>query len=361
MGKRKSKPQARMGRPEDRDDFLAEACADSGGGWGAAADVLGQALARQPSDDEEEQPQRRVKRRRRVQLALVQDASHHVIVSAAEDQRWRFAEVAVWGWREAASISAAPEQHILEDGQLLFVTDDGETEEDSDPDRQPSSNSSRCIGVRYQSPGGCGQWQGSLSAPGWEEADSLLELLESKHLSCAVSVRPPGDSGDCSLRLGLTDKAAADAAEDPEEHQQRQWHLGLLTLLRWLRPELDPNRELELGQPLLRGGSAAAAELLSSPLCSPRAGAAASPLHSQAQQPGSPAAGAAGGGFDAAELYSAVKPSGSEPELPAGATAGFLLPTLRRYQVGVLDPLVHPFLACPAASLPCEGSQLRSE
>lgn len=37
--------------------------------------------------------------------------------------------------------------------------------------------------------------------------------------------------------------------------------------------------------------------------------------------------------FDAAELYAAVKPTGKEPELPAGATSATLLPTLRRYQV----------------------------
>lgn len=44
------------------------------------------------------------------------------------------------------------------------------------------------------------------------------------------------------------------------------------------------------------------------------------------------AAAAAASAFDAAELYAAVKPSGREPELPAGATSATLLPTLRRYQ-----------------------------
>lgn len=120
---------------------------------------------------------------------------------------------------------------------------------------------------------------------------------------------------------------------------QRLWHRNVLQLLLgWLAPHLDPERELEHQAAAAAGGAAAggapasaaaaaASELLGSPLCSPRA---ATQPRSPTFSPGGPGGPAA---FDAAELYAAVKPTGREPELPAGTTSSLLLPTLRRYQV----------------------------
>lgn len=330
MGKRKGKPQANLGRPEDRDEFLAEAAAGAASGAREAAQFFAQA-ASEPSDDESEQPRRRSKRRRRYLSRQAEPTYRsakykHVVVDppADEDQAWRFAELRVIGWSEAASASTSArphQQHILEDDQLLLRFEQLSWEERRQAGRCP-------IDVVYQAPGSGGQWQGCLPAPDEVGANALLDLLKQGRVSCALSTQLPASGGGCTLRLSLTTAALEEASEDPEGGRTCP---QLCELLYWLRPELHPELEPELGAPPLPGGSAAAA--------SPRGGLA--------QQPGSAFAAAPGGGFDAAEIYSAVKPVGTEPELPAGATAGFLLPTLRRYQASGLLPL--PLL--PFASL----------
>lgn len=365
--KRKRAPKRDVPRPEER-NFLAPPEHDEGGGGdgggGEGVDWAAGEAGLEDSDDSEGYAWRPVKRghrhrRRRRVLGGEEDGPLTVAVQAAPpaEQRWRFAELAV-EWREAGS-SSSQQRLELEDGQLrLCLPPDGGD-----------------VRVHYQASGGA-LWLGATAAPP-AEGEALLLLLKSGHLSCSVPALPSGASGSASgrLHLSLTDKAAADAAEHAEEQQQRQWHRQLLAVLRWLLPQLDPEQELELQSPQKQ------AELLASPLCSPRAaaGAAAAGFGNPAAAAGTAAAGlasprspgaAAGGvpgaaaGFDVSELYAAVKPTGREPELPACATAAYLLPTLRRYQARAAQWMVlreQGLVAAPgeaaAAAAAAGGSQ----
>ena len=342
MGRRKAQPQRGLGRIEDRSGLLA-----GGGGGGsedeaaAAADAWRLAGVADSSDDEEDFLAQRAAKRRRMQrrrgaAAAGSDADAApgvaVALQSAAELSWRFADLPV-SWQPAASGSGrmADGDGAGGSGSLQLAL-------------QPDGSLEAGLTV------GAAAWHGSLAPPGKEAATGLLSLLRSGHLSCGVAAAAKstgrGSSGGSgaapgpllSLSLSLSDRAAAEAAEHPEDQQQRQWHRSLLSLmLGWLVPDLDPERELEVAAAAAVAAGAAAAtaaELLSSPLCSPRAGAA--------QQPASPLSPTAGGGggtggggppaFDASELYAAVKPTGHEAELPAGTTDATLLPTLRRYQ-----------------------------
>ncbi len=352
MPRRKaSAPQRDQGRFEDR--FLAggtEAAAEE-----EAAGQLWEEWQAGGSEAESEEVARRrpAKRRRKLQkrgrgaaAAAEEDGGGlSVVVAAAapDEQHWRFAELPLQWQAVAGPSHQQAAADMLEEGQLLLSLEEPPFCSDGMDSTHSSGGSSGSIAVRCQV---SGAWQGSVAAPDAAAAEALLLLLRSGHLSCSL-VGPPGAPNGgtkCTLALSLTDKATGEPAEHPEEQQQRLWHRQLLAVVRWLLPHLDPEAELE--QQVQRAqqaqqGSAAdrAAELLSSPLCSPRkaggdpAGAALWPASPRSPGGGSAAAAAAAASaFDAAELYAAVKPSGREPELPAGATSATLLPTLRRYQ-----------------------------
>ena len=355
-------PQRDQGRFEDR--FLA---GDGDAGEDEAAAQLWDPWQAGGSQEESEEDTRRPAKRRRklhkrgrgaaAAAAAQDDAGLSVVVAAAApgEQRWRFAELPVVWWEAAGPSRQQREAEMLEEGQLLFTLEQPQF----DNDCTAGGSASCSISVQCQS---SGAWQGSTAAAAdAAAAEALLLLLRSGHLSCSLTGQPGAASGGSgsALAISLTDKAAGDTAEHPEEQQQRLWHRQLLAVMRWLLPHLDPEEELDQLQAQqaqqTQQGSAAdrSAELLSSPLCSPRKGADPS----AATWPGSPrsplggiAAAAAAAAFDAAELYAAVKPSGREPELPAGATSATLLPTLRRYQARAAQWMVQRERGGSAAS-----------
>lgn len=334
-------PQRDQGRFEDR--FLV---GDGDAGEDEATAQLWDPWQAGGSQEESEEDTRRPAKRRRklhkrgrgaAAAAAAQDDAGLSVVVAAEapgEQRWRFAELPVVWWEAAGPPRQQREAEVLEEGQLLFTLEQPQL----DSDCTAGGSASCSISVQCQS---SGAWQGSAAAAAdAAAAEALLLLLRSGHLSCSLTGQPGASRGGSggALALSLTDKAAGDIAEHPEEQQQRLWHRQLLAVMRWLLPHLDPEEELDQQQAQqAQQGSAAdrSAELLSSPLCSPRKGADP-PAATWPGSPRSPLAGsaaaAAAAAFDAAELYAAVKPSGREPELPAGATSATLLPTLRRYQ-----------------------------
>lgn len=343
MGRRKGPaPQQGLGRVEDR--WAADAATE------AAADLEQQQhepwlAGSSPEGSEDEAARRPTKRRKRLQRgrqAGAGDERHAAVVDVASEaqQPWRFAELPL-AWQAAAGPSrAAASDPPLEEGQLMLS-------------REPGSCS---VGVRSESGGA---WLASIAAPSEAAAEALVSLLKSGHLSAGLGGSPASgggggsDGGGSSLRLSLTDKAAAEGAQHPEEQQQRLWHRHLLALLRWLLPRLDPELDgaplqaKEQQQQQQQAGSSQPASPLASPLQSPRkAGAAATPL-----SPGSAPA------FDASELYAAVKPTGLEPELPAGATHATLLPTLRRYQARAAQWMVSRESPAAAGIKPEPGSQ----
>ena len=364
MGRRKAPapPQRNLGRYEER--FLA-----AGGGEAAAEEAEAEAAEQdqwalwQPGASDEDsdggEAARRPAKRRRGQQGRGRRRRHHLRVAGSdeeeeeeeeeeaddssvrvaiqlaprEEQQWCFAELAC-EWQEAASGS----QHVADrqlqgggaPGDQLTLTLRQPGEWASDSPAATASIEVQCLGASSGS--GSSTWQGRIATASWDAAESLLLLLRSGHLSCSMGV-PPGSASASSgcLHLSLTSKAAGDSAGDPLEQSQRQWHRQALLVLRWLLPLVDPELELEQQQAL--HGS----DLLSSPLCSLRKAAASRGDGGSAAGPASPrsptaAAAAAAPQFDASELYAAVKPTGQEPQLPAGATSASLLPTLRTYQ-----------------------------
>lgn len=333
MPRRKAQaPQQALGRVEDRHLAAATDSDDAG-----AAGLQGEWHMGSGKDDSEVEVARRpAKRRKRLQRRrqggggeISEQRSVAIELAPAADQPWRFAELPV-AWQAAAGTSQqAADELPLEEGQLALMQD------------PPGGDS---LAVRCESGGA---WHTTVTAPSEASAEALLLLLKSGHLSCSLGATPSSKGASAgTVHLCLTDKATADAAGHPEEQQQRLWHRQLLAVLRWLLPQLDPEKELEQLEQLQQqpasdhpeGGQqwqqqgGLAAELLSSPLCSPRK-AGGSAGAGRFGTPLSPSAAGAPVAFDAAELYAAVKPSGREPELPAGATSATLLPTLRRYQV----------------------------
>ena len=311
-------PQHAPGKLEHRGTLLAA-------GGDSDEDGLERDVRQAGEDSEESEGQetrrRPAKRRRKQQRgrgvspASQQAPALSVAIGAvpASQQPWRFAALPI-AWQAVAGSSRQHQQGDapqLEEGQVALRLEL--------PGSAAEAEGQASIEVRCES---SGSWHSTAAAPSHAAAEAMLQLLKSGHLSAGLDPAP-GSHGGGALQLSLTDRAVAEAAQDPEEQQQRVWHRHLLALLRWLLPHLDPERELEQLQQ--------AAELLASPLCSPRKaplGGAAAPA-----SPLSPAAAAAPAStFDASELYAAVKPTGAEPELPAATTAATLLPTLRRYQ-----------------------------
>lgn len=129
------------------------------------------------------------------------------------------------------------------------------------------------------------------------------------------------------------------AAAGAEDQAQRKWHKQLLSVLTWLLPKHSANHynthtsnsstaSASLSPPL-QSHTAVKPEDMHSPSKSTDVGKqenAHAPEH--CTDPLSQAHAAAG--FDAAELYAAVKPTGNEAELAEGSTK--LRPTLRPYQ-----------------------------
>lgn len=119
---------------------------------------------------------------------------------------------------------------------------------------------------------------------------------------------------------------------DPEDQVQRLWHKQLQAVFDWVLPEFsadsmtDHSHDDALPQQLASDQT----PLQQCAACAPELAA----VHSTSDPPTSMSKKQDdlldGEGFDAAELYTAVKPSGSEPQLPQDNPQ--LRPTLRPYQ-----------------------------
>jgi hypothetical protein len=354
MGKRKPKaPQANLGRIEDR-AFLAPPTSSAAAAAADAADAQNdqqEPPAWQPeaeleeSEDSEPEAKHPSKRRRgngqqlrkagqRRRPEVVRDAESDdeddgwVVLPGTATPRglpWQFAELAI-ECQEAAAPSDY-EQGVDQYKQLWLQW-------------QPGSGS---IGVRLQaSPGNF--WQGSVDAPGEAEAEALYTLLLTYGVTCAVARLPSREDRSSNLRLSLRHLAEEQLTADAEERRETRCGRFLSAVLRWLVPGFDPEQDLSWALPDQQ------AMLLASPLCSPRAGASAAAPTSP-RSPGPAAGNPAGQPFDASELYAAVKPTGREPQLPAGTTSAFLLPTLRAYQARAAAWMVARELGTDAATV----------
>ncbi|KAK9844148.1 hypothetical protein WJX81_006007 [Elliptochloris bilobata] len=151
------------------------------------------------------------------------------------------------------------------------------------------------------------------------------------HAAPGGSADAPAASAVARLDVALTAHALSEEPEDPADVRQRQWNVHLLALLAWLSPQhtaaaFCPARQSQERRSLdvLRGGRGGPLSALQpAPPRSPR-----SPRIPRS--PRSPMSPAGEGGFDAAEIYAAARPSASAPELQGDLPA--LQPTLRPYQ-----------------------------
>ena len=166
----------------------------------------------------------------------------------------------------------------------------------------------------------------SIRAPSTDAAENLLALWKSGH----VVVSRGGEEGpdacegqETSLVLGLGMRVQKEATSDPEDEKWRQASVRLLHLLRWVCPwaDLDPNAdepvegrrhaiESPSGLRPCEGVCTASCEERDNPQTAEDTGIREH--------------------FDPAELYRAVKPSGSEPEYKGDLPE--LRPALRGYQ-----------------------------
>lgn len=130
---------------------------------------------------------------------------------------------------------------------------------------------------------------GILRAPCEHAAVDLFALLQSGHITLT---RPKDDTiGLCLGGPIMFFKLKSDTATWPEDDRQKSWQLKLLTVLKWLCP-IAFREDSSVNLPI-------------------------SPSHSV-------------GSLDVARIYSAVKPTGDEPELEVAPE--HLVPVLRRYQ-----------------------------
>jgi hypothetical protein len=121
---------------------------------------------------------------------------------------------------------------------------------------------------------------------------------------------------------------------DAEDQVQRQWHKQLQAVFAWLLPEHAIEAHTPQHLPSLQGKDMQQQQQQQQELSSSQQQPAAnsSTLHASVSKASEADDNSGGetGGFDVAELYAAVKPEGSEPEL-AGDNPK-LRPTLRPYQ-----------------------------
>jgi E3 ubiquitin-protein ligase SHPRH len=309
-GRRKGRAAHNLGRVEDR--FLADP--------GSAAEPAPEPAA-SSEEEEEEDSESDGERARRFNRSEAENIRRWyaageatVTVGSPAQQRHRFAELPVV-WQEVTSspIEADSVLHVLKGGELRLK---GQTDgQEATHSREASQTSAVNLDVWYRAADGGSLWHAVVSTPSQAAAEGLITLLQGFcKASCGMD-EPAGAAGPRGKRkrgvsssLNITLGLLADrwhCAGHPEDQKQTKYNQSLLAVTAgWLLPWLDPERQLE-----------------------PNIAAAGA---SDGAVPGASSDEAEG--FDASEIYAAVKPTGGEPELPAGAAASLLLPTLRRYQ-----------------------------
>ena len=118
---------------------------------------------------------------------------------------------------------------------------------------------------------------------------------------------------------------------DAEDQTQRLWHKHLQAVFAWLLPEHSTESQVDVSH-----GNALVQLHMTQALLQRQASCTPDSAAINSTSPPSASMSVAaddlleGEGFDAAELYAAVKPSGNEPQLPQDNPK--LRPTLRPYQ-----------------------------
>ncbi|KAK9810177.1 hypothetical protein WJX72_006177 [[Myrmecia] bisecta] len=169
-----------------------------------------------------------------------------------------------------------------------------------------------------------------VSTPDKQTAQAFVWLCNKHKLTVQLGTGSAPASRLMHITAALTKAAFGEGLAGPEATVQRAWFEHLLLVLAWLMPEQSAEAHKPAGLVMPGSTRRLSSTSAAGPGCPRSPRSPNSPRTSQDGGAEDDVVEGEGVGFDAAELYAAVKPTGREAQLVGQPAA--LKPTLRPYQ-----------------------------